>query len=54
MINELEIIGEQYGVSINVNKTEYLAVTKLETRAANSNSIFLPNLNSNCCIYNLI
>ena len=31
MLNELEKIGEQYGMSINVNKTEYLVVTKLET-----------------------
>ena len=31
MLNELEEIGEQYGISINVNKTECLVVTKLET-----------------------
>ena len=31
MINELEKIGEQYGMSINVIKTECLVVTKLET-----------------------
>ena len=33
MLNELEKIGEQYGMSINVNKTECLVglVTKLET-----------------------
>ena len=31
MLNELEKIGEQYGMSINVNKTECLEVTKLET-----------------------
>ena len=31
MLNELEKIGEQYGMSINVNKTERLVVTKLET-----------------------
>ena len=31
MQNELEKIGEQYGMSINVNKTECLIVTKLET-----------------------
>ena len=31
MLNELEKIGEQYGKLINVNKTEYLVVTKLET-----------------------
>ena len=31
MLNELEKISEQYGMSINVNKTERLVVTKLET-----------------------
>ena len=31
MLNKLEKIGEQYGMSINVNKTECLIVTKLET-----------------------
>ena len=31
MLNELEKIGKQYGMSINVNKTECLVVTKLET-----------------------
>ena len=31
MLNELEKIGEQYGMSINVNKTECLVVTNLET-----------------------
>ena len=31
MLNELEKIGEQYEMSINVNKTECLVVTKLET-----------------------
>ena len=31
MPNKLEKIGEQYGMSINVNKTECLEVTKLET-----------------------
>ena len=31
MLNELEKIAEQYEMSINVNKTEYLVVTKLET-----------------------
>ena len=31
ILNELEKIGEQYGMSINVNKTECLVVTKLET-----------------------
>ena len=31
MLNELEKIGEQYGMSINVNKTECLVVTKPET-----------------------
>ena len=30
MLNELEKIGEQYGMPINVNKTECLVVTKLE------------------------
>ena len=30
-LNELEKIGEKYGMSINVNKTECLLVTKLET-----------------------
>ena len=31
MLNELEKIGEQYGMSINVNKAECLVVTILET-----------------------
>ena len=31
MLNELEKIGEKYGMSINVTKTECLVVTKLET-----------------------
>ena len=31
MLNVLEKIGKQYGMSINVNKTECLVVTKLET-----------------------
>ena len=31
MLNKLEKIGEQYGMSINVNKTECLVVAKLET-----------------------
>ena len=31
MLNELENIGEPYGMSINVNQTECLVVTKLET-----------------------
>ena len=31
MLNELEKIGELYGMSINVNKTKCLVVTKLET-----------------------
>ena len=31
MLNELEKIGEQYGMSINVNKIECLVATKLET-----------------------
>ena len=31
MLNESEKIVEQYGISINVNKTECLVVTKLET-----------------------
>ena len=33
MLNQLEKIGERYGMSINVNKTECLVVTrtKLET-----------------------
>ena len=31
MLNELGKIRELYGISINVNKTEYLVVTKLET-----------------------
>ena len=30
MLNKLEKISEQYGMSINVNKTECLVVTKLE------------------------
>ena len=30
MLNELEKIGQQYGMSINVNKAECLVVTKLE------------------------
>ena len=30
MLNELEKIGEQYRMSINVNKTECLVVTTLE------------------------
>ena len=30
MLNKLEKIGEQYGMSINVNKAECLVVTKLE------------------------
>ena len=30
MLNELEKISEQYGMSINVNTTECLVVTKLE------------------------
>ena len=31
ILNKLEKVGEQYGMSINVNKTKCLVVTKLET-----------------------